>query len=368
MRFLYGQTGLVEHFEPVLGTLLEIQILGGSRNVPELARDVIIGKINELEDVFSVYRPESEISKWNEMDVGIFEDSLDQREILRVRKRPTLRPREFSAEFSTALSLALEFFMKSGGAFHPCAGILGDVWRQGEFEQRKEELLGQLREPPVEFFSIESKMRGGRKLIELPLNLNAVAKGLIIDIAVLSALQFTSIGMCGFRRHKNGQIVKSRRIHMEKTDMVASGWGRIKPVKDIVVNIGGDLRHWGKVGVLVDVLDPNSNAANAEAISRVRVCNAGLATSGRAMRPIQLGNREISHVFDPRTGEPVEHWAGVSVLSKSARLADILATTLMVLSYEEGLELVAHMEGSEFLAVDRDGGKFTSPGWPELIR
>ena len=359
---------MVEHYEPVLGTLLEIQILGGSRNVPELARDVILGKIKELEDVFSIYKTGSEISKWNEMEVGDFESVSTTRNFFEVKNRPILGNKEFSIEFCTALSLALQFFKKSRGAFHPCAEILKEKWQREEFGMYKDELLAQLADQPYDFFDLESRKSGGTKMVDLTLNMNAVAKGLIIDFAVLSALRFTSSGMHGFRKNDKGQIVPSRHVLKERMELVQPGWGRIRPVKDIVVNIGGDLRHWGKVGVLVDVLDPNSNAANAEVISRVKVCNAGFATSGRAMRPIQIGDREISHVFDPRTGQPVDHWSGVSVISSSARLADILSTTLMVLSFDEGLELVSDMDGTEFLAVDRDGVIFTSPGWPELMR
>jgi FAD:protein FMN transferase len=293
---------LVEHYEPVLGTVMELQIVGNSQASLDRQRDLVLGGIERLEEIFSVFRDESELNRLNRT-CGI--------------------QVEVSAELASVLEDCLESWRISNGVFHPCAGALSAAWRDGHCVDKV-----------VEFLQVQPYVIEGTQVnmhTHLPLNLNAVAKGYIVDELAATAFAGASIF-------------------------------------EAMVNIGGDIRHLGEGGLIVDVLDPRSNAANAEVVSRVRVCHAGFATSGRAMRPIQLGNREISHVFDPRTGEPVEHWAGVSVLSSSARLADILATTLMVLSFDEGLELVADMEGTEFLAVDQDGEKFTSPGWSCLMR
>lgn len=355
---------LVEHFEPVLGTVLELQVIGGNRNVPELARDAILAKIDELESVFSIFRKDSEILKWNDMAPGEF--FVEENPLMGIgsnRSYEQLPERVFSGSFVVVLELSLEYWRKSGGAFHPCAGVISDAWKAGEFDERQSEILSQFEKPPYSAGLCEYE-----KFVNLNLNFNAVAKGYIIDIACLIGRSFSSMGMYLIKRFDDGRSVTSKKISEAKRKLISQGIGAIQPIEGLVVNIGGDLCHWGKGEVIVDVLDPRNNAANADVISRVKVCNAGFATSGRAMRPIQMGGREISHVFDPRTGQPVDHWSGVSVLSTSAWLADILSTTLMVLSLDEGLELVSDMDGTEFLAVDRDGVIFTSPGWPELMR
>ena len=55
-------------------------------------------------------------------------------------------------------------------------------------------------------------------------------------------------------------------------------------VDELLVNIGGDLRHVGGPGVIVAIEDPARPYDNAEPLTRVRLTGAGLATSGSSRR------------------------------------------------------------------------------------
>ena len=293
---------LVETFEPILGTTLEIQLVGKDRARLEWCRGEVLRKIPQLEKVFSVFLPDSELNRFSETKGELF---------------------YVSSDLKCVLMAALEFWEISRGAFHPMAGVLADVWREGRDTRETVEKLSQL---PYGWVAETL-----RKSVDLPLNLNAVAKGFIID-----------------------ELAKEGYLEGE--------------ISEVIINIGGDLRHIGMKGVTVDVLDPRSDAANAEVLSRVHINNAGFATSGRAMRPVMTPNGPVSHVFDPRTGQPVEHWAGVSVIAPSAMGADFLATALMVMKFEEGLDLVDDMDGTEFFAVTPAGDQYLSPGWSDYLR
>lgn len=290
---------LVETFEPVLGTTFEIQFEGKSLQKLQERRDVALEVIPRLESIFSIFRLDSELGRFN----NTVNEAV-----------------QVSPELASVLEVAHNAWLDSNGVFHPCGGGLAEVWRNGgEVGEVVEELK-------IEPFKIDGQF--ATKYVHLPINLNAVAKGYIVDRCLEAA--------CGYGELKEG-----------------------------VVNIGGDLRHLGMSmrGVTVEIRDPRSDAANSEVLSVVKVWNAGLASSGQAMRPVMTPNGPVSHVFDPRTGQPVEHWAGVSVISSSAMRADLFATILMVLSFEEGLDLVADMDGTEFFGVTPGGKQLMSPGW-----
>ena len=55
-----------------------------------------------------------------------------------------------------------------------------------------------------------------------------------------------------------------------------------------------------------------------------------------------MGGVRYAHIFDGRTGSPVTNGvAAVTVVSKSATLADALSTTLFVLGPKDGSRLLA---------------------------
>lgn len=59
--------------------------------------------------------------------------------------------------------------------------------------------------------------------------------------------------------------------------------------------------------------------------------NRALGTSGVQFQSFEEGGRRFGHVFDPRTGWPVEGMLSTTVVAPSAALADILSTALFVM-------------------------------------
>jgi thiamine biosynthesis lipoprotein len=75
-----------------------------------------------------------------------------------------------------------------------------------------------------------------------------------------------------------------------------------------------------------------------------------------------------SHVIDPRSGYPVSNGVvSVSIIADNCTLADGLATAIMVMGAEKGLQLVNRLDNVEcFIVVEKSDGRlldFYSPGF-----
>jgi thiamine biosynthesis lipoprotein len=66
-------------------------------------------------------------------------------------------------------------------------------------------------------------------------------------------------------------------------------------------------------------------------------------------------------MIDPRTGSPISHQlAAVTVISETCLLADGLATSVMILGQDAGLDWLEHYPGVEGLLIVRnEDGSFT---------
>lgn len=226
-----------------------------------------------------------------------------------------------SAELGVVLAEALAWSELSGGAFHPATEGLRRRWLDAEAS-------GVLPEP-VAAGPVPYGVDGDRvhRLGDCSgVDLNAIAKGFIVDAALAAG--------------------------------AAAGTAAA-----IVVNIGGDLRHWGAGDVRVGIENPATPWDNARPLTRIRVANGALATSGSARRGFRVGGRWFGHVLDPRTGWPVEQNPSVSVVALDAMTADAAATVLGV----GGLQLAERLGPEvDYLLVEADGTQHRSPGWAAL--
>ena len=128
-------------------------------------------------------------------------------------------------------------------------------------------------------------------------------------------------------------------------------WMASKGFKDIFIEIGGEVRcsglninrqHW-KVGIDF----PNIGQSSSKKLAGVvTLNNSVLATSGNYRNYIKRGGRIIGHTIDPRIGNPVEtNVLSVSVIAKTCMEADAWATALMVMSYNQGREVILKQTG-----------------------
>ena len=215
----------------MLGTTLELQVVADTQAHLEQAETALLAELDRLEQVFSRFLPHSELNALQE------------------RRGEPLR---VSPDFAALLKQAEQFMMLTGGAFHPAADSLARLWAAGEPDARTlAAVLEQMRRPLWTQSGDQVTLH-----TDLTLNFNAHAKGFITDAAARAA--FESAG-----------------------------------VKEVLLNIGGDVRHLGTQGVRVGIEAPGRHADNREPLLFVRLTNQAVASSGTSHRG--------AHLFDPRT-------------------------------------------------------------------
>lgn len=294
------------HHEPVLGTVLTAKVTARNDASARAAEVRLLAEITRLEAIFSVYDPISELNRWKRGEAGA------------------------SAELTELLRQAWHWQHASHGLFNPAVGELSARWRQAEHDQvvpdpnELKDLAAALADPAF-------TATGERVSRCDELNFNAMAKGMVVDLATASAM--------------------------------APG------VREMMVNIGGDLRHIGPRPVVVGVEDPRRPYDNAPPMQAVAVHNQGMATSGLARRGFRIADQWFSHVIDPRTGWPVDRIASASIVASDSATADALATVLSVLPSIDGLAwLDQHATSAAALVIDGSAIVSMNSAWKQISR
>lgn len=145
--------------------------------------------------------------------------------------------------------------------------------------------------------------------------------------------------------------------------MAAALGAEVDGVTDILLNIGGDVQHFGSLPMVIGVADPFAPAENAPAIGAVRLENAALATSGGYRRGFIANGRRVSHIIDPRTGQPVDHIASSSVFAPDCATADALSTAFSVMQPHESIALADSLPEVGCMLVESDGTITTNSAW-----
>jgi FAD:protein FMN transferase len=267
--------------QPVLGTVAEVRVEARSARRRAAIEEAAFRALDELETQFSIFRPESELSRWRRGEVA--------------------HP---SAELTLLLDAALHWQRASGGALNPAMGVVSRRWARAADNgvvPSNDELadLAALIVPP--------RYVDGRPVGDCSeLTFHSLAKGLIVDLA-------------------------TQRAGVDEDSA-------------LVINVGGDLRRVGREPIVVGIEHPLRAYDNEPPLVRVRIGAGALATSGGARRGWTIAGRWFSHVIDPRNGRPVDHVASASVAAPDAMTADAVATVLSVLVIDEGLEFANQVE------------------------
>jgi thiamine biosynthesis lipoprotein len=306
------------HYERVLGTSFELQVVAADAESARRAEVAVLAEVDRLNDVLSGYSPTSELSRWPSQ-IGV------------------LRP--VSPALADVLIAAEGWRVRTEGAFNPAAFSLTELLRDAAPTAGGHSLddlsrargvrarLGAMRQP---LWTVNRATGFACRLTDLPVSLDAIAKGYIVDQAAL----------------------------------VASSVGGISQV---LVNIGGDLRHCGSRPVAVGVADPAAPAENAAPLSTVHLVNAALATSGGYRRGFTMQGRAASHIIDPRSGRPVSRVVSASVIAPDCMTADALSTAFSVMKPGESITLADSIGGVGCLLVEQDGTTTTNDVWRERV-
>jgi len=128
-----------------------------------------------------------------------------------------------------------------------------------------------------------------------------------------------------------------------------------------IVNAAGDLITWGTQlngqPWTIGIADPDQRR---ESFSALNISDMAIATSGNYEKYATINGKRYSHTIDPKTGLPVSGIKSVSILCWSAEVADALATPVIVMGVEVGLNLINQLQQVACVIVDDADQIYTS--------
>ena len=294
------------HYEHVLGTSFELNVVATDPAAARRAESVALAEVDRLEAILSGWSSTSELARWSathDVDVAV------------------------SPELADVLHASDVWRARTGGAFDAAAQAIIALLRDGCGDRAEEgalrELLDALRWPR---WHVDRNAGIARRLTTLPISVDAIAKGYIVSCAAALA------------RAVDG-------------------------VSEVLLNVGGDVQHFGERPAVIGITDPFAPAENAAPIAAVRLKDAAIATSGGYRRGFLAHGRRVSHIVDPRTGQPTERIASASVVAPDCATADALSTAFSVLAPPESVALADSLHDVGCLLVERDGIIITNATW-----
>ncbi len=152
-----------------------------------------------------------------------------------------------------------------------------------------------------------------------------------------------------------GGIGKGYAAENAKRIMQAAG------VKSGVVNASGDLTTWGKQANgekwNIGIVHPELSSA---IFSYMNISELSVATSGNYEKFIMIDGEKYSHTINPRTGLPVKGIKSVTIVSTNAEIADAMATPVMIMGINAGLDMINQIKDIEAIVIDDDNRLYTS--------
>lgn len=257
----------------------------------EIARRVA-ARLEGLEQMFSTYRPNSEVSRLNAARTTEW--------------IPVAREVAFVAAECRWLSEL------TGGAFDATVAPLVALWGFGP--------EGRVRSLPEETEIVGARMRVGWQRLEVRAEPPALRKR---DARL--AVDFSSLAK-GFAADELSAL------------LAALG------MANHLVQVGGDVKSAGRgaadtAGWRVGIEEPREGAREIATVIALAKGNA-LSTSGDYRNAFVRDGRRYGHIIDPRTGRPAASaLAAVSVVQASCARSSALATGLFVLGPEEGFRV-----------------------------
>jgi thiamine biosynthesis lipoprotein len=250
---------------------------------------VIQAKLDELENTFSNWRPNSAVTRWN-----------------------VSRSTDFQAvprEVAEVVQVALQIARKTDGALDVTIAPLIDLWGFGT--------QGAITSPPTDVAISRAQEHTGCQKLEVQLDPPMLRKSDPLITINLSTL-----------------------VEGYAADQLST-WLSAQGCKTHLVDVGGAIVARGKAWT-VGVQTPE--AMEGDTLSAVPLHDEAVTTAGTYRKHFASGQQRYSHIIDPRTGRPVRHGlVSVSVFHPSAMMADGYDTALLVLGPERGHSLAVKL-------------------------
>ncbi len=294
----------------IMGTLVEIKAFGEDQDQLENVVSEAFDEMRRLETLLTSHDPNSEISR-----LSAAAESL-----------------QVSAETVELLQLGQRLARRSEGAFDLTLGRITQLWGI-ETESPKlptpEQLKAALNGIGPQALQIDGQLVR-KSNPQLQVELGGIAKGYAVDRAV--------------------ELLRQA------------------GVRSASVNAGGDIGLLGdrqgqpwRIGI-------QHPRQPGELLAVLPLVDQAVVTSGDYERFFERDGVRYHHIFDPRTGQPARACQSVSVVAKTAAMADALATAAFVLGPQQGLQLLEGLPEVEGLLVDAVGDIHQTSGLQQVTQ
>ena len=245
-----------------------------------------------------------------------------------VNENAGIAPVEVDTDIIDMLAAALEGYDFSGGALNVALGPVLRIWH----EYRTDGVAL----PPMDMLREASGLADIGELIIDRDNgtIFLQKKGMSLDVGAVG------------KAYAAGRALDAAR-EQGMTSAILNAGGNIITVGAPAV---GD-RDWWNVGVQNPDLDEGGAQTLLDSIKITG--DMTVSTSGGYQRFYLVDGVSYNHIIDPETLMPASRYKQVTVVHKTAALADLLSTTLFILPYEQGAG-IAERYNAEVLWVDLD--------------
>ncbi len=291
-----------------------IVVYGEDESKLSQAVNAAFDEVDRIDNLMSHYKPESPLSQLNR-------NAANEA----VKVEPELF--DFIAE-------CLRYSRESDGAFDITVGPLVKAWGffRGEGRMPKSGELAEARRKVgwrhVILNEQERTIRFDRAGVEL--DLGGIAKGYAVDRAV--------------------EILKQNGIERALVNACGS----------TIYGLGAPP---GEDGWEVKLRDPISSQKTA---MTVRLKDRALSVSGSYEKFFDLGGKRYSHIFDPRTGWPVQGVLSVAVLAETGTAGDALDNVFYVLGVEKSRNYLRRLKQTEVVLYLTNDKRNSQNGWRQV--
>ena len=303
-----GKPKTIRQTELALGTVCSVSLFDSSK---QALLPASFSLISQLENKISKNIPESEISKLN--------------------RSAGVSPVVLSEPVFQLLTMAQKYSILSEGMFDVTIDPVVELWGIGTDHAavpdraNLEHALSLVDYRRIELDPEKSTAFLPEK--ELAIDLGAIAKGYIAD---------------------------------QVKELLVSGGA-----EGGIIDLGGNILAFGRKpdgsDFRIGIQDPFGGRGSAIGVVTMR--EGSLVTSGIYERFFEQDGKKYHHIFDVRTGFPVENnLAGVSVVTRESAAGDALSTAIFALGLDKGMTLVEKTGDVEAIFITKDKEVYISSG------
>lgn len=291
----------------LMGSRFDLTVVAKSEAEGNHAIDLAVAEIRRIEQLISSWDPNSQTSFINQ-HAGI-------------------KPVQVDKELFDLIARAIKISKLTDGAFDISYASMDKIW----------------------------KFDGS--MTEMP-NADAIAKS--VEKVGYEHILLNEAEHSVFLKHEGmkigfGAIGKGYAADKAKALLIQNG------VEAGIINASGDLNAWGTQPDGKDWMVAIVNPLNKHNVfSWLPIHDSAVVTSGNYEKYVTFNGELYSHIIDPRTGYPSKGILSVSIFTKSAELADALATSVFVMGVETGLDFINQLQGVACVIVDAHNKVITS--------